>query len=57
VKEISSTSNPYIKKIIAWQEKSKLRKADNVFVIDGWKETKMALAWFWNINDKQTIKS
>jgi len=43
VKEISSTSNPYIKKIIAWQEKSKLRKADNVFVIDGWKETKMAL--------------
>ena len=43
MKEISSTSNPYIKKIIAWQEKSKLRKADNVFVIDGWKETKMAL--------------
>ena len=44
MKEISSTSNPLIKKILLLQEKSKLRKEENIFVIDGWKETQMAIA-------------
>ncbi len=44
MKEISATSNPLIKKILLLQEKSKLRKEENIFVIDGWKETQMAIA-------------
>ena len=44
MKEISSASNPLIKKILLLQEKSKLRKEENIFVIDGWKETQMAIA-------------
>ena len=44
MKTISSTSNPLIKKILLLQEKSKQRKAENIFVIDGWKETQMAIA-------------
>lgn len=43
MKEITSASNPLIKRILLLQEKSRLRKEENVFVIDGWKETKMAL--------------
>ncbi|HMV15641.1 MAG TPA: RNA methyltransferase [Chitinophagales bacterium] len=43
VKEISSSANPLIKKIVHLQEKSRARKEENIFVIDGWKETKMAL--------------
>lgn len=43
MKTISAASNPLIKKILLLQEKSKLRKEENVFIIDGWKETKMAL--------------
>jgi len=44
VKSISSTSNPLIKRILLLQEKSKLRKEENIFIIDGWKETQMAIA-------------
>lgn len=44
MKTISSTSNPLIKKILLLQEKSKLRKEENLFIIDGWKETQMAIA-------------
>ena len=43
MKTISSTSNPIIKKVLLLQEKSKLRKEENSFIIDGWKETKMAI--------------
>ena len=43
MKQLSSTSNPLIKKILLLQEKSKVRKEEHVFVIDGWKETQMAL--------------
>ena len=43
VKSISSSSNPFIKKILLLQEKSKLRKEENIFIIDGWKETQMIL--------------
>lgn len=43
MKEITSTSNPLIKKILLLQEKSKLRKEEKVFVIDGWKETQLAI--------------
>ncbi|MEZ5053450.1 MAG: RNA methyltransferase [Chitinophagales bacterium] len=43
MKIIESFQNPTIKKILLLQEKSKLRKEENVFVVDGWKETKMAL--------------
>lgn len=40
---ISSFQNPLIKRVIHLQEKSRERKLENVFVIDGWKETKMAI--------------
>ncbi|MDB5226608.1 MAG: putative tRNA/rRNA methyltransferase [Bacteroidota bacterium] len=43
MKIISSFQNPVIKRIIHLQEKSRERKQENVFVIDGWKETKMAM--------------
>jgi TrmH family RNA methyltransferase len=43
VKEITSTSNPLIKRILLLQEKSKLRKEENIFIIDGWKETQLAI--------------
>lgn len=43
MKLLSSASNPLIKKILHLQEKSKVRKEENLFVIDGWKETQMAL--------------
>ncbi len=44
VKSITSASNPFIKKILLLQEKSRLRKEENLFIIDGWKETQMAIA-------------
>lgn len=44
MKEISSASNPLIKKILLLQEKSRLRKEEHLFVIDGWKETQLAIA-------------
>ncbi len=44
MKEITSTSNPLIKKILLLQEKSKLRREENLFIIDGWKETQLAIA-------------
>ena len=39
---ISSIKNPLIKKIVAYQSKSKERKADNVVLIEGKKETEIA---------------
>lgn len=44
MKQITSLQNPLIKRILQLQEKSKLRKEENIFVIDGWKETQMAIA-------------
>lgn len=44
MKIISSIQNPLIKKILLLQEKSRVRKEENLFVIDGWKETKLAIA-------------
>lgn len=44
VKSITSTNNPLIKKIIRLQEKSREREEEQLFVIDGWKETQLALA-------------
>jgi TrmH family RNA methyltransferase len=43
MKQITSLQNPLIKRILQLQEKSKLRKEENVFIIDGWKETQMAI--------------
>src|SRR4051812_30209733 len=43
MKIISSFQNPLIKRIVQLQEKSRERRQENVFVIDGWKETKMAI--------------
>jgi TrmH family RNA methyltransferase len=42
-KYVSSLSNTIIKHTILLQEKSKYRKEEQLFVIDGWKETKMAI--------------
>lgn len=44
MKNITSFQNPLIKKILLLQEKSKYRKEENLFMIDGWKETQMAIA-------------
>ncbi|MFN8295970.1 MAG: RNA methyltransferase [Chitinophagales bacterium] len=44
MKQITSFQNPLIKKILLLQEKSKYRKEENLFIIDGWKETQMAIA-------------
>ncbi len=41
---ITSIKNPLIKKIIAYQSKSKERKADNVVLIEGKKETELAVS-------------
>ena len=41
---ITSIKNPLIKKIIAYQSKSKERKADNVVLIEGKKETEIAVS-------------
>jgi TrmH family RNA methyltransferase len=43
MKKISSLQNPFIKRILHLQEKSRDRKKEGVFVIDGWKEIKMAI--------------
>lgn len=43
VKLITSTANPIIKKILLLQEKSRERKEAGLFVIDGWKETQLAI--------------
>lgn len=43
MKYISSLQNPLIKKVLQLQEKSRVRTAENLFVIDGWKETQMAI--------------
>ena len=43
LKNISSTQNPLIKKIILLQEKSKERKKTGTFVIEGKREIKLAL--------------
>jgi TrmH family RNA methyltransferase len=44
MKQITSASNPLIKKILLLQEKSRERKEAGLFVIDGWKETQLAIA-------------
>jgi TrmH family RNA methyltransferase len=44
MKKISSLQNPLIKKVLHLQEKSRERKQEGVFVIDGWKEIEMAIA-------------
>ncbi len=44
MKQITSASNPLIKKILQLQEKSRERKEAGLFVIDGWKETQLAIA-------------
>ena len=41
---ISSLQNPLIKQILQLQEKSRERKNENLFVIDGWKETLLAIS-------------
>lgn len=43
IKEITSVQNPLIKKLLLLQEKSKYRKEEQLFVIDGLKETIMAI--------------
>lgn len=43
MKQITSASNPLIKKVLLLQEKSRERKEADLFVIDGWKETQMAI--------------
>lgn len=43
MKSISSLQNPLIKKVLLLQEKSRERKDANLFVIDGWKETQLAM--------------
>ena len=43
LKNISSTQNPLIKKIILLQEKSKERKKTGAFVIEGKREIELAL--------------
>lgn len=43
MKQITSTTNPLIKKVLLLQEKSRERKEAGLFVIDGWKETQMAI--------------
>jgi RNA methyltransferase, TrmH family len=44
VKSITSIQNPLVKQVIQLQEKSRERRQENLFVIDGWKETQMAIA-------------
>ena len=44
MKLISSLQNPLIKQILQLQEKSRERKNENLFVIDGWKETLLAIS-------------
>lgn len=43
LKEITSLHNPLIKKVLLLQEKPKYRREENVFIIDGLKEIKMAI--------------
>lgn len=44
MKQITSASNPIIKRILHLQEKPRKRKEENVFIIDGWKETQLAIS-------------
>jgi len=43
MKQITSASNPLIKKVLLLQEKSRERRDAGLFVIDGWKETQLAI--------------
>lgn len=43
MKIITSPQNPLIKQTLLLQEKSRLRKESGLFVIDGWKETLLAI--------------
>jgi TrmH family RNA methyltransferase len=44
VKNISSLQNPLVKQLLHLSDKSRERKKEGVFIIDGWKEIKMAVA-------------
>jgi TrmH family RNA methyltransferase len=43
MKSVSSAQNPLIKQLISLQSGSRERRKENLFVIDGWKETQMAM--------------
>jgi TrmH family RNA methyltransferase len=43
LKKITSTSNPLVKEVIQLGEKSKIRRAESAFVVEGRKEIQMAL--------------
>ena len=40
---LTSTSNPIIKQVVQWQERSRARKKDGVFVVEGQREINLAL--------------
>ncbi len=43
LKKISSTANPAVKRLLQLQEKSRLRKKEGVFVVEGQREIELAL--------------
>jgi TrmH family RNA methyltransferase len=43
IQQITSVNNPFVKKIILLKEKSKIRKKENLFVIEGLRELTLAI--------------
>ena len=50
-KFISSTSNPTLKKLLQLQEKSRNRRKEGLFVVEGLRELRLALKGGYNISE------
>ena len=50
IKEIKSIQNPFIKRVLKLQEKSRERKKLGLFVVEGQREISLALKGKYNIN-------
>ena len=47
---ISSTQNPLVKKILLLQEKSRIRKKEKLFIVEGKREIELAIKGNYKLN-------
>jgi RNA methyltransferase, TrmH family len=55
IKQITSTNNPAIKRLLQLQEKSRTRKKEGVFVAEGQREIELAMKGGYEILEKSIL--
>ena len=56
IKQISSTNNPAVKRLLQLQEKSRTRKKEGVFVVEGQREIELAIKGGFEIREIYFVK-